>query len=91
MPVNKWLSECRDNQLNSGRTGVWISGPLSRKDAAKERMGEGEKDKGPVDPYPAEPVRMDANRGLASTAGLRSEQVFTACPRFHTRADPTRQ
>jgi len=42
-------------------------------------MGKAEIDKGPVDLCPAEPVRMDANRGLASEAGLRSEQVFTAC------------
>ena len=51
-------------------------------DAARERMGEAELDKGPVDPCPDEPVRMDANRGLVSEAGLHSEQVFIACPRF---------
>jgi hypothetical protein len=36
-------------------------------------MGKADIDKGPVDLCPAEPVRMDANRGLASEAGLRSE------------------
>ena len=42
-------------------------------------MGESGKSKGPVDLCSDEPVRMDANRGLESVAGLRSEQVFTAC------------
>ena len=36
-------------------------------------MGKAESGKGPVDPCHAEPIRMEANRGLASEAGLRSD------------------